>query len=59
MRLAFVMYQHSSGDLKFFTRQITGRGLQEEERLRWDSIPELFDVLQIVASDRDDLHNKL
>ena len=34
---------------------VAGRGLQEEERLLWYSVVQLFDMLYIVAPDGDNL----
>jgi hypothetical protein len=49
------MYQYSPGYLEFATREVASRRLQKEERLRWDGVAELLDMLKVVSSDGDNL----
>lgn len=52
-----MVHQNAPGNLKLAVRQVTRRGLEEEERLGRDGVSELLDVLEVVAPNSDDLQS--
>lgn len=52
-----MVHQNSLGDLKRLACRVTGCGLEKEERLGRNSVPKLLYMLQVIASDRNDLHD--